>query len=129
MERFYSLKECLSLCLNSDKHKAVLEHRPSKYMFGAKNYGEIVGLLNKADGDCWDVFVPGYNFKLPTKTPFKITKILGYLKLENNNHKIAVRISHPGYSHKRAYYEIQRYCNTYTRKMNMEGEWIAFVNH
>ena len=35
-------------------------------MGGVKNYGEVIGFRNRADGDRWDVFVPG----LPDELPF-----------------------------------------------------------
>lgn len=31
---------------------------------GVKNYGEVIGFRNRADGDRWDVFVPGLDYEL-----------------------------------------------------------------
>ena len=115
-----------------EKYKAVFEYRPHYAMFGTKNYGEIRNLgeiqdmINPADNDPWDVFAPGYNFKLKYNRRYKIKDIIGVLFLKNGNHKIAVRINVPGFNEKRALEEIEVYCSTYMRKVKKKGEWIPF---
>ena len=68
-----------------------LQKRPLKYMFGTNNYGEISGTLNKADGDPWDVIVPGYP-TLNIDVMHKIKSIEGILLLKNGNHKLIIDI-------------------------------------
>ena len=91
-EVFRTLDFVLDNKINSDTYKAILENRPKKYKFGALNYGEITGLRNMADGDRWDIIVPGYSYEIKTKTEYKIKDIIGVFLLDNGNHKIAVNL-------------------------------------
>lgn len=106
------------------------EHRSPKYMFGTKNYGDIPAYRNPADGDAWDVFAPGYLHNLPFSTPFVVGSVIGYLRLSNGNHKIAVRLKDvPGYDQGVADAEISRYCRTYLQKVrhgthSLQGEFV-----
>jgi len=124
MKRHVSLDHVLKHSINNEKHRAVLEHRPKKYLFGTLNYGEIKGWYNEADGDCWDVFVPGMGRKLPLNKPMKIKKILGVLFLENYNHKIAIQVYYPDFDIDAAKEEITRYSQNYTSKMHKLGCWM-----
>ena len=83
IEVFKEIKEKKLFC--------VLEKRPTKYMFGTNNYGEIPGTLNIADNDPWDVIVPGYP-PLDTKRNYYIKHIDGVILMPNKNHKIIVDI-------------------------------------
>lgn len=115
-----------------DTYKAVFEFRPRYAMFGTKNYGDIRNLgdiqhmINPSDNDPWDVFAPGYTFKLSYKRRYKIKDIIGVLHLKNGNHKIAIRVNVPGFDEKRALKEIEQYCTTYMRKVKKKGEWLPF---
>ena len=68
-----------------------LQNRPRKYMFGTNNYGEITGSLNKADGDPWDVIVPGYHH-LDINIKYKLKSIDGIILLNNGNHKLIIDV-------------------------------------
>ena len=115
-----------------DVYNAVFEYRPHYAMFGTKNYGEIISkyekqqMINPADNDPWDVFAPGYNFKLKYNKRYKIKEILGIFLLNNGNHKIAIRVNVPGFDEKRALAEIKLYCKTYMSKVRKNCEWLAF---
>tara|TARA_A100001015_G_C15032750_1_gene734260 strand:- start:2526 stop:2900 length:375 start_codon:yes stop_codon:yes gene_type:complete len=109
---------------NYKKYDVILEHRQKKYMFGAKNYGEIIGLKNFADGDRWDIFIPGYDFKLEIGKEIKIFKIIGFLYLTNGNHKIAVRINTEGFNQQACDLEISNYTRTYISKNKKTGMFI-----
>lgn len=107
----------------------VLERRPKRFKFGCLNYGEVASnWYNKADGDKWDVFAPGYSAVLPTGV-YDVEAILGVLYLENGNHKIAVQLDprtvlvKSRYKSKRARDEIMRYCSQYTWQMRLSGVW------
>ena len=74
-----------------------LENRKRQYMWGLVNSGELPTLpRNKADGDKWDAFCPGYPV-LDTKKTYDITNIRGVMFVDNQNHKIAVGIDERGY--------------------------------
>jgi len=98
-------------------------------MFCCKNYGDIPGLLNKADSDPWDCFAPGYNFReLTIGRPYKIKKILGYYKLRNGNHKIAIQVYVPGFDKEKACKEIRKYYTKYTEETNVGGKWVCLCD-
>ena len=112
--------------------RVVFEHRPTRYMFGARNYGEVVGWRNRADGDCWDVFAPGYERRLPMGRAFAVGSVLGVLLLDNGNHKIAVRLRDDdaeagGYDAARAAAETARYCRTYTARNRRVGTYAPLA--
>lgn len=107
--------------------RIVFERRPALFKFGARNYGDVPGWYNRADGDPWDVFAPGYDRTLPYNRPFRVRRVLGYLRLENGNHKIAVRLDDddaPGYDATRATHEIRNYVFTYTTATRKLGRWV-----
>lgn len=106
-------------------HTVHFEYRPVRYMFGTYNYGEVSGLRNRADGDLWDVFAPGYDHKLKLQHPYLVKDIIGLFHLNNGNHKIAVRLFVPGYDEVRAQREIQTYCRRYSRSTGKKGQWIS----
>tara|TARA_B100001741_G_scaffold203835_1_gene168336 strand:+ start:3648 stop:4049 length:402 start_codon:yes stop_codon:yes gene_type:complete len=123
---FRSVNYVLSNIVNSDEYKAVFEKRPRRYMFCCKNYGDIPGLLNRADSDPWDCFAPGYEFReLTIGKKYKIKDIIGYYKLKNGNHKIAIQVYVPGFDKDRAKREIKNYCDKYTKGVRVEGEWVC----
>merc|ERR1712048_55770 len=60
-----------------------------------RNYGEIVGFRNRADGDRWDVFVPGLEGEVPKGTMLRLNAVLGVVLIRGGNHKIAVALDPP----------------------------------
>ena len=77
---------------NNNNNKCIkLEQRPTKYMFGTNNYGEIQDTLNPSDGDPWDVIVPGYS-ALNTDSIYNISQFEGVIIMPNGNHKLIVNI-------------------------------------
>ena len=111
--------------VHATAHRAVFESRPRRYMFGCRNYGDIPGLVNAADGDPWDVFAPGYEWRaLAVGRPYRIRSVMGVYLLANGNHKIAIRVHAPGYDEDRARREIERFCRAYTRGTGVPGVWM-----
>lgn len=106
------------------EHRVYLENRPERYNFGARNYGEVcANWHNRADGDKWDVFAPGYDHTLPVDCTYAVEGVLGVLRLDNGNHKIAVRLRARGYDAERARREIEHYVHRYTTRVRVRGEW------
>ena len=104
----------------------VFEKRPKKYMFGCHNYGDIPGYINEADGDPWDVFAPGFEFReLKIGSKYKIKKVIGYYKLKNGNDKIAIRVFCPEYNEDNAKKEIKRFCALYSKRVKVPGKWVS----
>lgn len=123
---FKKLEYVISNIKNSDEYKTVFEKRPKRYMFGCKNYGAIPDIMNRADLDPWDCFAPGYEFReLKIGKKYKIKELLGYYRLENKNHKIAIQVYVPGFDEIKAKKEIKYYCDKYTEKVGVEGECVC----
>jgi len=57
-----------------------------------KNYGEVVGFRNRADGDRWDVFVPGLPAQLPAGSRHRLSNVLGVILIKGGNHKLVVAL-------------------------------------
>lgn len=88
----------------------VLEKRPSRFMFGCRNYGDIPKFINPADGDPWDVIVPCVK-KLPMNKKLRIRNLLGVVLMKNGNHKLAVSV----YNHSTKTDFTKRILNKYSR--------------
>ena len=88
---YHSVDEIINK-FKSQEMYCKLEKRPEKYMFGTKNYGEIIDTVNLSDGDPWDVIVPGYE-KLDIEELYTIKTIEGIIIMPNGNHKIIVNIN------------------------------------
>lgn len=101
-----------------------MDTRPKKYKFGVMNYGEIPGWINKADGDPWDVFAPGYHNELKTNSLYKIHSIIGVYFLENGNHKIAVRLHAPGFDANKSTRDVKNYCRNYSAFTKVKGQYL-----
>ena len=81
-------------------------------------------MINRADRDPWDVFAPGYHYKLQLKKRYKIKEIIGLLFLENGNHKLAIRVYAPYFDKNLAIKEIETYFLQYTEQTSKKGFWI-----
>tara|TARA_B100000683_G_scaffold270059_1_gene308300 strand:+ start:127 stop:624 length:498 start_codon:yes stop_codon:yes gene_type:complete len=108
------------------KQPFVLENRPLKWLYGLKNYGDIPAWINPADGDPYDVLVPGYDRRLPFNKPMVATSIIGVLWLENCNHKLAVRTDAPGFDGNLALKQISDYAHNYQKRVKVKGEWVFY---
>ena len=111
--------------LKNGIHVCKFDKRPKKFLFGTNNYGEIIGYINPADGDRWDIIAPGYEI-LKRNSPFIIKKIEGIILMPNLNHKIIVNI----YTNQKrdSFYkrkkEILNYRDEYAKYTKIEGEVI-----
>jgi len=109
--------------IKEGKIKCTFEDRPKKYKI-VNNYGDIPGMYNKADGDPWDVFAPGYERTLPFNKMYKVKSVIGVLLLEDGNHKIAVRLNASGYDPEKGERDINKYCKKYLGLKNINGYFI-----
>lgn len=118
----------LSKVLNRIKGKTcIFEKRPKKYKFGILNYGEIPNFVNKADGDPWDVFAPGYSKELERYKEYTIKDIIGVLLLTDGNSKIAVKLYADGFDPVRAKNDIKKYSTNYCNFTKVKGQFV-FLN-
>lgn len=111
------------------RHETVcMQRRPTRWKFGTQNYGEVPRYINQADGDCWDVFAPGYERVLNTKRKYRCRQILGIFLLNNGNHKIAIQLFIPGYDAHVARSEIATFCQQYTAITGHLGTWTELTS-
>lgn len=81
-----------------------------------KNYGEVIGFRNRADGDRWDVFVPGLEKALPEGEPYKLRNVMGVVLIKGGNHKLVVEIEDfEPISKERVAADIKQFVTTYAR--------------
>ena len=119
---FYHLNKIIKL-IENDKMYCNFQYRPG---FSIKNYGDIPEFYNKADGDPWDIFAPGYTYELPIERLYQIKHIIGIYVLENGNHKIAIRVFVPGFNKNIVDKQIKTYCNNYSKLTKIKGRFLYF---
>jgi len=57
-----------------------------------RNYGEVVGFRNRADGDRWDILAPGLPAQLPAGSRHRLSNVLGVILIKGGNHKLVVAL-------------------------------------
>ena len=69
-----------------DPVKIIIEHciKNRQQTYGIINHYEIEGYTNPADGDFWDVVIPGYSHKIRT-TEFYTNDVIGVFILESES--------------------------------------------
>jgi len=107
--------------------KCRLEKRPKKYMFGTNNYGEVVDTINPADGDPWDIIVPGYS-PLDTDMEYTIRSLEGVIIMPNGNHKLIVDVITDNIrsSFNNCESEVYKYRRLYNRICKKRGDVILY---
>jgi hypothetical protein len=91
--------------------------------YGIVNQAEFSNYLNMADGDLWDIVIPGYDYKIRKKY-FSSNDIIGVYLVQNGNHKIFMRIDNPGFCKKRAQKDIEKYLINYRQINNLTVKWM-----
>ena len=100
-----------------------MEKRSTNFI---KNYGEIPSYVNRADGDPWDVIVPGYP-KLETDKPMKLKKLLGVYTLPNGNHQLIVDVQTSHKKDKNKFYkDVTSFQRKYEKHTKLVGSVIYF---
>ena len=101
----------------------VLEKRKNGFI---NNYGEIPIFINRADGDPWDVIVPGYP-KLVTDKPIKLKKLIGVFTLPDGNHKLIVDVYTPyKKDYSKLYKDVSIFKKKYENLTKLTGSVIYF---
>jgi len=90
-EPYRSLESIISIA-DKGLSEVVIQARPTAQGGNLKNYGEIVGFRNRADGDRWDVLVPGLEKQLPVDSRHRLSTVLGVILIKGVNHKLVVAL-------------------------------------
>lgn len=122
------LRHVLQHAERNRQHAVVFQKRPARFKFGVRNYGEFVGWRNAADGDCWDAFAPGYTRALRIGPEYRVKRVVGVVKIENGNHKVAVELYVPGRDPDRVEQEAVAYASRYTRMTRRVATWVRFTD-
>lgn len=79
-----------------------------------KNYGEIVGFRNRADGDRWDVVAPGLENQLASGSKHRLSAVLGVIMIKGGNHKLVVALSGSTPDKDKTDADVQDFMNSYS---------------
>ncbi len=125
---YLSLRNLTTYMNDNNNIYGVFEYRPTKYMFGSTNYGEIPNIFNRADDCGWDIIAPGYE-KLEIEKEKKISSIYNVLILQNGNHKVVVKLENENnYCAKKAAQEMQLFSKTYYKHTRVRCKWLYRIN-
>ena len=89
------------------------------------NHAELVNIINPADGDPWDLVIPGYGYSLCLHKTFEIQKIKKVLFVEGGNHKIFIRVKVPGYQEDLAERQMNEFKRDYERLNSLKTHWVC----
>ena len=105
------------------------EYRPTRYLFSATNYGEMVGdvFYNAADGDRWDVWTPACARKFRVGTPYRVRRVVGYVRAQDGNHKLAVQMWNEPFDADACAEHGARYARLYTKATGVRCTYVPFV--
>lgn len=93
-EPFRSLEAMITIA-DKGLSEVVIQARPGTPGLATndlKNYGEVVGFRNRADGDRWDVLIAGLDQQLPEGSRHRLSAVLGVVLIKGGNHKLVVSV-------------------------------------
>lgn len=103
-----------------------LDKLPHKKLW-IPNYGEFISFKNQADGDNWDVLIPGYP-KLNTDLSYSSKNLLGVYYLPDENHKLIIDIFHEDYNRSENWVDdVVKYQKSYEKKNKIKGELLLNI--
>lgn len=79
---------------------------------------------NPADGDFWDVFVPGFQNPLPKHKLYRVSTVLGVIMLPNGNHKIVVELGGTRPYRKKIVRDVSNFIDQYAHLYKLRGVYI-----
>ena len=107
--------------------RLVMENRSKYETYGVVNQAEFP-YINRSDNMYWDAVIPGYKHTI-LKKDFYTNTILAILLLSNGNHKLFMKISHPGYTEKQAKKDMVKYKNQYKKyNPHIKTMWMNLLS-
>ena len=88
------------------------------------NHAELVNIINPADGDPWDLVIPGYGYSLCLHKTFNVQEVKKVLFVEGGNHKIFIRVNVPGYQEDLAERQMNEFKRDYERLNGLKTHWV-----
>lgn len=89
------------------------------------NHAELVNIINPADGDPWDLVIPGYGYSLCLHKTFNVQEVKKVLFVEGGNHKIFIRVKVPGYQEDLAERQMNEFKRDYERLNGLKTHWVC----
>eukprot|EP00629_Pelagomonadales_sp_RCC1024_P002944 CAMPEP_0119271118 /NCGR_PEP_ID=MMETSP1329-20130426/7838_1 /TAXON_ID=114041 /ORGANISM="Genus nov. species nov., Strain RCC1024" /LENGTH=498 /DNA_ID=CAMNT_0007271159 /DNA_START=87 /DNA_END=1580 /DNA_ORIENTATION=+ len=99
-EPFRSLEAMVNIASNGECRCRLEAFGPRGAWGSGVPYGEVLGFRNRADGDRWDVFLPGLArggsrtgvAGVDGSKELEVVRILGVVLIKGGNHKLAVEV-------------------------------------
>jgi hypothetical protein len=101
-------------------------------------YGEVVGFRNRADGDRWDVLLPGVvvDPKSPAglpgvgpNEPLRIARVIGVVLIKGGNHKLAVEVDAFAVDEARVLADVRRFVDAYVATHPTSANRVRFLEY
>lgn len=93
--------------------------------YGVLNHAEFLGYMNPHDDCLWDIIIPGYSYKISKKIHY-INDIIGYIWVDNGNHKIIVDLDLSGFDGKQFIDEITYFRRDYGKLNRVSTKLVLF---
>ena len=103
-----------------------VEDRGNWKDYGIFNHAEVLKYINEADGDLWDIVIPGYKRRLKPGNKYVTKKIIGILFLSSGNHKIFMKINEKRYGgcdNNKIKRDINRFIKNYWKENQLDYDY------
>ena len=127
-KKFINLDKLIKI-IYSKGVKLEIEKRHKDYHYGfPNNHAEILNFYNKADNDCWDALIFGYdNLDYPFKTQLFTKHLIGIILINNGNHKLLFKIPYKrGFSETKLRKDVNNYIKKYKKINKLKLKYIKF---
>ena len=136
-EPFRSLEAMVNIAENG-RCRCVVEARGEGGAWGSGvPYGEVLGFRNRADGDRWDVFLPGLARADAAAAldagaeprPLAVARVLGVVLIKGGNHKLAVEVDAFAIDEARVLADVRRFVDAYVATHPTSANRVRFLEY
>ena len=136
-EPFRSLEAMVNIAENG-RCRCVVEARGEGGAWGSGvPYGEVLGFRNRADGDRWDVFLPGLARADAAAAldagaeprPLAVARVLGVVLIKGGNHKLAVEVDAFAVDEARVLADVRRFVDAYVATHPTSANRVRFLEY
>lgn len=136
-EPFRSLEAMVNIAENG-RCRCVVESRGEGGAWGSGvPYGEVLGFRNRADGDRWDVFLPGLARVDAAAAldagaeprPLTVARVLGVVLIKGGNHKLAVEVDAFAADEARVLADVRRFVDAYVAAHPTSANRVRFLEY
>ena len=126
IKKFVNISKILYIIINQGVNIQIENRRfLGFYTYKTRNHAELLGYWNKADNCLWDVQLLGYDRQFEYDKKYYTDKVLGYIEMPNNNHKILLKLRGAvGWSKEKFFRDAKRYIREYNKINHIQGNLI-----